>query len=137
MRWQISLRVESHPESLRVARRLVYSMALLAGASGAEASEIELAAGEALANARRHAYPDALGPVDVEVQAQESEFTVTVHNNGREISPPTVPTVLPSPGNVGGRGLYLISQIMDILEVGIDRQGHGVILRMTRRLAHR
>jgi serine/threonine-protein kinase RsbW len=136
LRWEISLRVESHPESLRVARRLVHSIALLAGASGSEASEIELATGEALSNAHRYAYPGGVGPVEVDVQALESELAVTVHNSGREVSPPTVPATLPGYSSAGGRGLYLISQIMDRLEVGIDRQGHGVVLRMARRLAH-
>ena len=136
MRWAISLQVESHPESLRVARRLVHNMALLAGATGPEASEIELAAGEALTNAGRHAYPKGVGLVDVDVQAMESELALTIHNSGREVSPPIVPAALPASDSPGGRGLYLISRIMDSLEIGIDRQGHGVILRMARRLAH-
>ena len=111
-------------------------MALLAGASGSEASEIELAAGEALSNAHRHAYPDGVGLVEVDVQAFQSELAVTIHNDGREVSPPIVPSALPASNSPSGRGLYLISRIMDSVEVGIDRQGHGVILRMARRLAH-
>ena len=121
MRWAVSLRMESHPESLRVARRLVHTMALLAGASGSEASEIELAAGEALSNAHRHAYPDGVGLVEVDVQAFQSELAVTIHNDGREVSPPIVPSALPASNSPSGRGLYLISRIMDSVEVGIDR----------------
>jgi anti-sigma regulatory factor (Ser/Thr protein kinase) len=134
MLWDVSLGIDSSLESLRVGRRLVHQLALLAGASETVASEIELSTGEALANAHNHAYPNTVGPVGIEVQAMDSTFSVTIHNGGKEITPPEVPAIPPDRRSLDGRGLYLIGRLMDTVEIGIAPQGHGVILRMTRYL---
>ena len=132
--WDVSLSLESRPESLRIGRKVIRQLALLAGASDVEAAEIELSAGEALTNAQRHAYPQGTGTIGIEVQAFNAQLSVIIHNDGKEVAAPPIPNALPDRQDAGGRGLYLIDHLMDDVEIGIDAQGHGVILRMTRNL---
>ncbi|HEV2356971.1 MAG TPA: ATP-binding protein [bacterium] len=94
--WTLSINLETEPETLRVARRMIYASVKQEGLSDEKARELELATGEAPSNARAHAYADGVGPVTVDFAAQPEAFVVAIRNAGAAVSPPEVPTSLPS-----------------------------------------
>jgi anti-sigma regulatory factor (Ser/Thr protein kinase) len=56
MTWTLSLNLQTDPNALRAVRRMIYAVVKQEGLSEREAPEFELAIGEALSNARIHAY---------------------------------------------------------------------------------
>lgn len=111
----LSLHFDTDYEAVRLARRTITALARIVGATEDEAFDIAVAVGEALANARRHAYGDGIGPVQVDVAVDHEGFHLTIHDHGRPVTPPVFPTGPPPPGR-GGLGLYLIRQLMDRAE---------------------
>jgi anti-sigma regulatory factor (Ser/Thr protein kinase) len=93
-------------------------------------SEIALAANEACANAIEHAYPP--GPASFELRAQvvgdgdEAEVVITVRDSGRW---------RPPRGESRGRGLTIVDEAMDDLEIKQTEAGTEIVMR--RRLGTR
>jgi anti-sigma regulatory factor (Ser/Thr protein kinase) len=114
---------------------MLYAVARMEGASEHAAREIEIALGEALANARLHAYGGQIGPIGLDVIYDDGQLTLTVHDHGKPVtSAPTIPASLPA-RSAGGRGLFIIGQLMDQVEImHPDRRGRGTAVRMVRRL---
>ena len=133
MSWEIAFHLDTQPEAMRAVRRLVYAAVLAEGGSDGDGRDIELSVGEALANARRHAYEGGVGPIDVEMGFDGTLLTVTVHNGGKPVSPVEVPRRLPEKGT-GGRGLYIIGRLMDQVEISRREGGEGTSVRMAKRL---
>lgn len=133
--WKISLRFDTRPEALRAARKMVYAAARMEGAPEQVAREIEVALGEALANARIHAYGGGVGHVGIDVVYDGVQFSITVHDHGEPVTGrPTIPSSLP-PRGTGGRGLYIIGQLMDAAEIRQPNRGErGTAIRMARRI---
>jgi anti-sigma regulatory factor (Ser/Thr protein kinase) len=126
--WSFSLRLETNADSLRAVRRLIGSVVRQEGGSDAVAREVELALGEALSNARGHAYGGGVGPLEIDVAFEQGKLTLTVHDHGQPIvTTLSVPDDLPPKGR-GGRGLFLIGRLMDEVEV-MTRQGTSVRMR--------
>ncbi len=126
MTWTLSLKLQTDPNALRAVRRIVYAVAKQEGLSDREARELEVASGEALSNARTHAYSDGVGPLTVDVTSDTAAFAVAIHDTGVPASLPTVPNSLPNPG---GTGLFLVASLVD--EVKIQRNGNGKGLSIT------
>jgi len=133
----LSLHVTTHPDAIRFARKLLYAAARIRGASEQDARDIELAVGEALTNVRRHAYQDGIGPAEVAIDCHDSGLTVIVRDWGIAGAPPAVPGSLSLESNSGGRGLYLISQLMQRVEILQNPEGWGVTLRMAKQFGAR
>jgi anti-sigma regulatory factor (Ser/Thr protein kinase) len=131
MTWTLSLHLETEPEALRVARRMLYATVKQEGLSDDKARELELATGETLMNARAHAYANGVGPITVDLTYQADAFVVAIHDTGKAVSPPTIPTTLPS--YPAGRGLYLIAALVDDIKIETNRKGQGVSVTMTKR----
>lgn len=135
MPWRFAIRLYSAPEEIRVARRLVVAAASEAGADEDVASDLEVAVGEALANASAHAYRGRRrGKLELELAFDGTHLEIAVHDSGKPVAAEmTVPTELPPPGM--GRGLYLIGQLMDEVRlVHPDRRGRGTAVHMRKRL---
>lgn len=130
----VEKRWNSHPSNVQHARETVRE-ALRDLSDGAQIDLIELAIGEACANAVEHGSPN--GEVNqfalrcligddarwvFEVEDEGSEFAIT---DLTLASPPDV-------DSEGGRGLFLINQIMD--QVAIQRTSLGLNARMTKSL---
>ena len=135
MSWKVFLRCDTKPEALRAARKMLYAVAKTEGAPEQVAREIEVALGEALANARLHAYGGGVGHVGIDIVYDGTDLSITVHDHGKPVTGrPTIPSSLPLRGT-GGRGLYLIGQLMDAAEiVQPDWRGRGTAIRMMRRI---
>src|SRR5688572_13282450 len=99
-----------------MARRMIVAMAVASGVSERSAFELEVAVGEALANAHRHAYAGETGPLEIDMTVQRIPptklvWTISVHDHGAAVTPPVVPETLPS--HPAGQGLYLIRGLVD------------------------
>ncbi|HET6781074.1 MAG TPA: ATP-binding protein [bacterium] len=135
MAWTLTIRVYSEPTAMRTVRKLVNSAARLAGASEADAYDLEVAVGEAVTNAYLHAYGGKTeGQIDVDLGFNGKDFLVSVHDGGKPVTDRiTIPETPPESGH--GRGLFLIGQLMDeVTIVQPDRGGQGVAVRMSKNL---
>jgi serine phosphatase RsbU (regulator of sigma subunit)/anti-sigma regulatory factor (Ser/Thr protein kinase) len=121
----LEVTLAAEPESLVYMRRLLGRWLRMAGADHAAAYELLVACGEACANAIAHAYHAGEASSFV-VRAHRSERAVEleVRDFGRWRAA--------RPGSEG-RGLKLISQLVDKLE--IDRGAAGTAVRMSRVVA--
>ena len=106
---------------LRVAMRDWFAVNDIAAA---DANDILLAVGEAVANAVEHAYvPGASGDVEVELVRDGAQMTLRIRDRG-------IWNLLPAPGD-RGRGLPLMRAVSD---VDIRRSLSGTTVTMQRRL---
>ncbi len=121
---RIELTLSAEPESLAPMRRALARWLRAAGASGAETYELLVACGEACSNAIAHAYPPGEASYVVEARRRDGGVEIGVRDFGswRE----------PRAGSLG-RGLKLIDELMD--EVEIERGRSGTAVKMYRRLA--
>lgn len=133
----IDVCLDAQPEVLRASRKLVAAAARAMGASRAVAFELEIALGEALANAYDHAYR-SLGRGRIRIRLAFDDgggLITTVSDTGGPLrSRPRIPREVPQSSR-RGRGLFLMSRLMDDLEVIHPvRAGRGTAVRMTKRL---
>jgi serine/threonine-protein kinase RsbW len=129
--WTLSLKLQADPNALRAARKIVYGIVKQEGLPEREARELELAIGEALSNARTHAYSDGVGPLTVDITSDTEAFAVAIHDTGAPISVPAVPTSLPS--HPSEAGLFLVASLVDEVKIKRDGNGKGVSITMIKR----
>jgi anti-sigma regulatory factor (Ser/Thr protein kinase) len=141
MGWTVSMKLLSEPHAMRVARKMTRALVEQEGGP-ALAQRIELAVGEALMNARVHAYPDGhMGRIEILVSCDDTVITLTVVDRGKTRSVPVVPDSIHIDGHRAslGLGLYLMSAMVDRLEIGHtgDQPGEGLSVRMIQTLRPR
>jgi serine/threonine-protein kinase RsbW len=106
----------------------------LGGVEESVAADVLLALDEAVSNAIRHG--SAAGdPVQVSVERDGDWVEMTVRDGGPTPRLPRLPAEPPPALNTGGRGLWLILQLVD--EVRLQRVGEGTKLILRRRIASR
>ena len=120
---QISLTLPAEPGSLARLRRRLSRFLHATGASELERYEITLTICEAAGNAIEHAYGPGDANFDVEVAFEDGQLTASVRDSGRWRE---------KRGELRGRGLTIIEDLMD--EVTVERDDHGTVIRMRRRL---
>ena len=124
------------PNVLRIARKLAGAAALALGAPGQTAFDLEVALGEALSNAYIHAYGERpRGQIRMHFAFAGTRLTVTIVDNGRGLRrQPQIPSTIPL-SNARGRGLYLMSHLMDDVKVIHPFRGRrGTAIRMKKQL---
>jgi anti-sigma regulatory factor (Ser/Thr protein kinase) len=116
-------RLPANPASLRVARHATIDALAQAGVVDPQLlAAIALAVSEAFGNAVRHAYPDAVGDVDVRVDYGTNEISVTVADTGVGIAhPPQEPGL--------GLGLQLIDALTITRTIDSDPTGTTLTMR--------
>jgi serine/threonine-protein kinase RsbW len=97
-------------------------------------AEVLLALDEAVSNAVRHGSRGGK-PVLVSVESDGEWVEMTVRDGGPTPRLPRLPAEPPPVMHTGGRGLWLILQLVD--EVRLQRVGAGTRLTMRRRVASR
>ena len=97
-------------------------------------TEILLAVGEAAANANRHGHrPDGRGEVRVYCALEGPSVTITIADDGGGFDPDQVDaTALPDRFASGGRGMFLMRELMD--EVEIESTDTGTTVTMYRKI---
>jgi anti-sigma regulatory factor (Ser/Thr protein kinase) len=102
--------------TLSAVRRRIRECGLAAGLSADRAVDLVLAAGEAAANAIRHGG----GAGTVAAWQRDGDLIVEVRDSGR-LADPLAGRRRPSTSERGGRGLWLIHQLCDLVELGPGR----------------
>jgi len=97
-------------------------------------ADVLLALDEAVSNAIRHG-SRAGDPVLVSVRSDGGWIEMTVHDRGPTPRLPRLPAEPPPAMETGGRGLWLILQLVD--EVRLQRIGEGTRLVMRRQVSAR
>jgi serine/threonine-protein kinase RsbW len=95
-------------------------------------ADVLLALDEAVSNAIRHG-SRAGDPVEVSVDSDSEWVEMSVRDGGPTPRLPRLPAAPPPALQVGGRGLWLILQLVD--EVRLQRVGDGTRLTMRRRVS--
>lgn len=89
-----------------------------------EAADVELSIGEALANVYLHAYGRRPGPVTITIDFDGVMMSLAVRDEGRG-----KPDVVQA-----GRGLSLLRELTDGVDLLAAPEGRGAVLQITRRL---
>jgi PAS domain S-box-containing protein len=121
---RISLTLPAEPGSLAGLRRRLARFLHATGASEAEQYELTLTICEAAGNAIEHAYGPGDATFEVEVAFAKGELLATVRDNGNWRD---------KRGEHRGRGLNIIEELMDEVQVAADAD--GTVVTMRRRLA--
>lgn len=136
----INVRLDAQPDVIRACRKLVAAAARAMGVPRKAVFELEIAIGEALANAYDHAYQGGRceGPISVHLTFRQDGLAITVSDAGeRRHTSPRIPRDVPLAAE-RGRGLFLMSRLMDDVEVVQPvRGGKGTAVRMMKRLRPR
>jgi anti-anti-sigma factor len=121
---RLALRVPAHARRVSGLRREVLGWLERSGVEDDVVHDIVLACGEACANAVEHAYAGgAAGLVEVDVAWDgPSEIVLEVRDHGRWRPP------RPDPGD-RGRGLMIMRELMDAVEVEAGEEGTAVMMR--------
>ena len=119
----VKQRLPAKPASLRLARHATIDALAQAGVVDHELlAAVAVAVSETFGNAVRHAYPDALGDVDLMVECDATQISVTVADTGVGINHP--------PRDAGlGLGIQLIGDLTTAWTVDSDGTGTTVCLR--------
>jgi PAS domain S-box-containing protein len=120
---RISLTLPAEPASLAGLRRRLARFLHATGASPAEQYELTLTICEAAGNAIEHAYGPGDATYEVEVTFANGELVATVRDRG---------SWRDKRGEHRGRGLNIIEELMD--EVQVAAQEDGTVVTMRRRL---
>ncbi len=122
--------VLTYRDNLAGLRQLVSARAEAAGLSSGKASDLLIAVGELAANTLAH----ASGPGTLAFWATGAEVICEVHDSGH-ITDPLAGRLRPGPGTEGGgRGLWLVHQLCDLVQIrtGPDGTTVRVQMRLTR-----
>jgi anti-sigma regulatory factor (Ser/Thr protein kinase) len=120
----ITLSLPAEPASLSGLRRRLARFLHATGASDMEQYEITLTICEAAGNAIEHAYGPGDASYEVEVAFTGGELVATVRDSG---------SWRKQRGEHRGRGLTIIEELMD--EVNVEAEADGTVVTMRRRLA--
>ena len=123
---KLALELSADPHVLSGIRRLLRRWLRAHGGDEPALSEIALAVNEACANAIEHAYPPGPASFDVTAEAigegDGTEIVVVVRDRGRW---------RPARGETRGRGLTIMHEAMDEVEVKPTADGTEVVMRRT------
>jgi serine/threonine-protein kinase RsbW len=125
-------------ESLARISDFVADATTRAGLDDHAAWQVQLAVDEAATNIIQHGYGDtAQGAIELGCNVSGDQFVVTLRDYGRRFNPHDVPAPdITSPleeRQPGGLGLYIMSQLMDVVTFDFDDRA-GNLLTMSKRI---
>ncbi|NOX34655.1 MAG: ATP-binding protein [Deltaproteobacteria bacterium] len=130
----VHLCVSSHPENLKCIRSAMADIASKAGISKEVAGNIILAVDEACSNIIRHGYKnDYNRKIDVCFNLMTNLLTISIIDSGIRFDINSIEPRDTSQLKPGGLGLYIIKQVMDIVEYSRTREGFNKI-KMVKKL---
>jgi anti-sigma regulatory factor (Ser/Thr protein kinase) len=133
MTWDLSFHLDSGYEAMRAARRMVYAIVKQEGMSEENSCLFGVAVAEALGNAVKLASPPGVPrSLTLDLTRSADAFEVTLHNQGKPVTRPTVPASLPHRSE-GGQGLYLLSRLVDQVTIGTNSKGSGISITMRKK----
>src|SRR5580658_8554635 len=132
-RWKLEFELD--PSSITRMRRLIGHVGEEEGGAPEVAGEVEVAVGEILLNAHRHAYHGRPGPLEIEISVDHDRLELLIHDHGEPITDvPTIPRTRPARVSEG-LGLYMVGRLMDEAEIiHPARDGRGTAVRLVKQL---
>lgn len=134
---QLRIEMPSQPKYLAGVRAFISSLALRFGFSENACSQIALALDEALCNVINHGYHRREdGPIWISVWPMGEPvegIRILVEDEGEQVDPASIRSRDLDDIRPGGLGVYIINQIMDVVEFR-TRNGKGMSLLMEKRL---
>ena len=132
---RFTLVIPARPEYLLLARLALTAVARLAQADEEALADLRLAVTEAAANACRHAYPDGVGAVTIQLTlSDDQQLEVIVEDDGPGFESESVAEWRAEDLGEDGMGLAIIRAIAEDVEIGPRESGSGTRLRFTRLL---
>lgn len=133
---RFTLTLPSEPRMLSVARGFVETACQQFGLERSVMHALVLAAGEAFTNIIRHAHREKPhAQIEIRCEIQTEAVILIFQDEGEPFDLDAVPHLAPGELRVGGRGVFLLRQLMDELTCaprGEDLPGN--VLRMVKRL---
>jgi anti-sigma regulatory factor (Ser/Thr protein kinase) len=111
------------PEGVAVSRQAVLGVAADAGLDAETANFLAYAVSEVVTNALVHGG----GQAEVRIAETATAVTVDIQDHGPGFTP--VDASRPDPGDERGRGLWLVEELVDAVD--IDSGPHGTRVRLT------
>jgi len=127
----VKLEIPNSPQYVSVARKAFQAIAWGIGLPEREAEDLELAVGEACANAVKYGDPGDQ-TIQIVYRINKNSVEIEVCNRGKAFTP-HVSTKPLEDLKVGGLGLFLIDHLMD--KMSIDCKSGETRLRMVKQLA--
>jgi serine/threonine-protein kinase RsbW len=128
-----ALTIPSELHLLPVARMFVESVCQAGGLDQAATNAVVLAVNEATSNVIRHAHRDRpASPLHLQCRLLQDGIEIQLVDEGPTFDLSHVPHMDPGEVRVGGRGVFLMRQLMDELTSESRPQG-GNVMRMIKR----
>ncbi len=129
--WEtVHVSVASLPEQAAKLRRQLREFLSSSALSSEELADVEIAVGEAFANALKHGSPRGeLDEVLIKCRRNERTVVVEVHDNGCGFDADSVLSVAPNRPREGGMGIFLMKALMDSVEFEF---GTGTTVRLVK-----
>ncbi len=135
--WQLT--IASDVRNLALISQFVRNAGRAAGLDDAAIFAVELACDEACNNVIEHAYRDASGPLRITCSINQADFIIQIQDQGRPFDPPTARPLQPRRQSadtpVGGLGIHLMRQLMDVVEYRFDEQTGNHLTMIKRQVA--
>jgi serine/threonine-protein kinase RsbW len=122
----VRLELLSRPENPLLVREMLSGLAESVGLSESELRDIRTAVSEACNNVVQHAYPQAEGPLEVDVGLAENRLDVVVRDRGCGVRP----RISSAPAGGFGLGIPLIQALAERVQFG-GAMGVGTEVKMT------
>jgi anti-sigma regulatory factor (Ser/Thr protein kinase) len=122
------IELENEPSCLSTARTFVGDFLNEVGVNENDSFGILLALNEAVANALKHGRQGKRDKITLRCDRADDELRFAVEDNGPGFDFDEEMTDLPDPLEASGRGLYLMSELMDRVEVRSSGRGTTVLL---------
>jgi serine/threonine-protein kinase RsbW len=128
-----ALTIPSELHLLPMARLFVESVCQAGGLDQTATNAVVLAVNEATSNIIRHAHRDCPAtPLQLQCRLLPDGIEIQLMDEGPSFDLSNVPHLDPGELRVGGRGVFLMRQLMDELTVEPRKQG-GNVMRMVKR----
>lgn len=129
----LDMEIAGNPRSLSLVRRILATCALSQNLQTQQLNDVKLAVSEACTNVIKHAFRfDQTRKFGLMVQVSAQFYYVQLVYQDGMFDPNTIPVPDLDDIQEGGLGVYIMRNIMDLVEYSVDETTKTVILRMVK-----
>lgn len=134
MRLVLQLELPADARLLPATRQALEGYLIDLGASEEDRADVVLAVSEACANVIRHAFPASGGCIRLVTEITDGEVRVLVEDDGVGFNP-RARRQEPGDYDTSGRGLYIINELMNLVELESPTASGGTRVLMRKALS--
>jgi len=128
-----ALTIPSELRLLPLTRAFIEAVCHLTGMDDTATHHVVLAVDEATSNIIRHAHQGASHhPIEIRCYVKEEGLQILLYDRGEPFDLEAIPILNPAELRPGGRGVFLMRQLMDDIRV-VPRPGGGNILALLKK----